>query len=193
MCAEYEKAKLIRRVTNLRAGEGTGAQVFPGGTGQISAAPWSSTGCLIHDVSRLRCALYDQRSRYLGITRSQWWVLFNLSRDAGRPMNQNELARLLEIGNAAIGELLLRLEKGGFICRERVSGDRRSKYVQIAERGREVLEQMRLVAHASNNGIMHGISVYEQGLLDDLLSRMKRNLMTQIQQDDAAAMELMGR
>lgn len=41
MCAEYEKAKLIRRAVNLGVGEGTKAQVFPGGTGQIitSAAP----------------------------------------------------------------------------------------------------------------------------------------------------------
>nr|WP_273455903.1 MarR family transcriptional regulator [Nevskia ramosa] len=143
------------------------------------------TGYLIHDVSRLRRALYDQRSRHLGITRSQWWVLFNLSRDEGRPRNQNELAQLLEMGNAAIGELLMRLEKAGFVRRQRVPGDRRSKHVQIAERGREVLEHMRLVAHASNDEIMQGISSEEQCLLDGLLSRMKHNLMTQIQQDDA--------
>ncbi|WP_295684258.1 MarR family winged helix-turn-helix transcriptional regulator [uncultured Nevskia sp.] len=150
------------------------------------------TGYLIHDVSRLRRALYDQRSRHLGITRSQWWVLFNLSRDEGRPRNQNELAQLLEIGNAAIGELLMRLEKAGFVRRQRVPGDRRSKHVQIAERGREVLEHMRLVAHASNDGIMEGISSEEQRLLDDLLSRMKHNLMTQIQQDDAITGEATG-
>lgn len=139
------------------------------------------TGYLIHDVSRLRRALYDQRSRHLGITRSQWWLLFNLSRGDGQPRNQNELAQLLEMGNAAVGELLLRLEKGGFIRRRRMPDDRRSKHVQIADRGREVLEHMRLVAQTSNDAIMAGISADEQRLLNDLLSRMKRNLAEQIQ------------
>lgn len=138
------------------------------------------TGYLIHDVSRLRRMLYDQRSRHLGITRSQWWVLFNLARGQDRVLNQNELAQMLEMGSASMGELLLRLEKGGFIKRQAVPGDRRSKHVVIAERGLEVLEHMRLVARASNEVIMAGISVDEQLLLDSLLSKMKGNLLAQV-------------
>ena len=138
------------------------------------------TGYLIHDVSRLRRMLYDQRSRHLGITRSQWWVLFNLARHGDVPLNQNELAQLLEMGSAAIGELLQRLEKGGFIKRQAVPGDRRSKHVVIAARGLEVLEHMRLVARASNDAIMAGITADEQRVLNDLLSKMKSNLLSQI-------------
>lgn len=138
------------------------------------------TGYLIHDVSRLRRALYDQRSRHLGITRSQWWVLFNLSRGDGRPLNQNELAQMLEMGSASMGELLQRLEKGDFIKRQAVPGDRRSKHVVIAERGLEVLEHMRLVARANNEAIMAGISMDEQKLLNELLSKMKNNLLAQV-------------
>lgn len=138
------------------------------------------TGYLIHDVSRLRRQLYDQRSRHLGITRSQWWVLFNLARKVGSPMNQNELAQMLEMGSASMGELLRRLEKSGFIKRQAVPGDRRSKHVLIADRGLEVLENMRFVARTSNEAIMDGISDDEQQLLNDLLSRMKVNLSAQV-------------
>lgn len=140
------------------------------------------TGYLIHDVSRLRRQLYDQRSRHLGITRSQWWVLFNLARKTGGPMNQNELAQMLEMGSASTGELLRRLEKSGFIRRQAVPGDRRSKHVLIADRGLEVLGNMRLVARSSNEAIMAGISEHEQLLLDGLLSRMKANLAAQVAQ-----------
>lgn len=162
----------------------------PDATGFAKPAPPASgrrldgflrTGYLIHDVSRLRRMLYDQRSRHLGITRAQWWVLFNLARGDGQPRNQNDLAQLLEMGNAAVGELLLRLEKSGFISRRRIAGDRRSKQVQVADRGREVLEHMRLIAESSNDAIMADISADEQRLLDDLLSRMKHNLVAQIQ------------
>ena len=50
-------------------------------TGSTAAGAEDSfrTGYLVHEVSRLRRQLYDQQSRHLGITRSQWWVLVNLS------------------------------------------------------------------------------------------------------------------
>lgn len=134
------------------------------------------TGYLIHDVSRLRRQFYDQQSRHLGITRSQWWVLFNLSRHEGEPLNQNALAEMLDLGSASVGELLLRLEKSGFIKRLTDSRDRRSKRVVIASRGREVLEHMRVVAQQNNALIMSGISPAEQALLNGMLTRMKDNL-----------------
>ncbi|MGQ0618934.1 MAG: MarR family transcriptional regulator [Panacagrimonas sp.] len=135
------------------------------------------TGYLIHDVSRLRRLFYDQQSRHLGITRSQWWVLFNLARHDGEPLNQNELASMIELGSAAVGELIQRLEKGGFVERVVDPKDRRAKRVVIAERGREVLGHMKLVARENNGAIMAGITTQEQMVLNDLLSRMKGNLV----------------
>lgn len=134
------------------------------------------TGYLIHDVSRLRRQFYDQQSRHLGITRSQWWVLFNLARHEGDPLNQNALAEMLDLGSASVGELLLRLEKSGFIKRLADPNDRRSKRVVIAGRGREVLEHMRVVAQQNNALIMSGINPEEQEVLNGMLTRMKDNL-----------------
>ncbi|MBA4286523.1 MAG: MarR family transcriptional regulator [Xanthomonadaceae bacterium] len=143
------------------------------------------TGYLIHDVSRLRRVFYDQRSRHLGITRAQWWVLFNLGRTSGPALNQHELAQRLDIGSASLGELLQRLERGGFIRRVQVPGDRRSKRIQIAEHGREVLKHMRMVAETSHGMIMNGISPDEQQTLDELLSRMRHNLSRSIADEQA--------
>lgn len=134
------------------------------------------TGYLIHDVSRLRRQFYDQQSSHLGITRAQWWVLFNLSRHIGDPLNQNELAEMLDLGSASVGELILRLEKGGFVKRLSDPRDRRAKRIVIAARGREVLEHMRLVARNNHALIMAGISLKEQEMLDSLLRKMKHNL-----------------
>lgn len=147
------------------------------------------TGYLIHDVSRLRRLFYDQQSRHLGITRAQWWVLFNLSRHDGEPLNQNELAQMIELGSAAVGELLQRLEKAGFVERINDPRDRRAKRVVIAARGREVLEHMKLVARENNGAIMAGISTQEQMVLNDLLARMKANL-TALQADSTAESEV---
>jgi len=138
------------------------------------------TGYLIHDVSRLRRQLYDHRSRHLGITRAQWWVLFNVARFGDTPVTQSELAQMLEMGSASTGELLRRLERSGFVRRQTLAGDRRSKQVLIAERGREVLGNMRDVARSSHDAIMAGISESEQALLNDVLARMKANLAAQV-------------
>jgi MarR family transcriptional regulator, transcriptional regulator for hemolysin len=144
------------------------------------------TGYLIHDVSRLRRQFYDQQSRHLGITRSQWWVLFNLARHEGEPLNQNELASLLELGSASVGELVLRLEKAGFVKRIPDPFDRRAKRIVVAERGQDVLDHMRIVARDNNAMIMDGVSPAEQDLLNTLLARMKGNLARLLESAPAA-------
>lgn len=148
------------------------------------------TGYLIHDVSRLRRLFYDQQSRPLGITRAQWWVLFNLARHDGEPLNQNELAKMIELGSATVGELIQRLEKAGFVKRVSDPSDRRSKRVMIAARGREVLEHMKRVARDSQGPIMAGISPDEQEVLNQLLWRMKHNLIALHAESDAGEIAL---
>jgi hypothetical protein len=66
-------------------------------------------GFLIHDVSRLRRAFFDSAMRPYGLTRSQWWVLGQLSRRRGEPMSQVELAKHLDLGKASLGGQIDRL------------------------------------------------------------------------------------
>ena len=58
---------------------------------------------------------YDRRSRALGLTRSQWWVLNNLYFKQG--ITQSELADLLDVEKPTLGRLLDRLEAKGWIAR----------------------------------------------------------------------------
>ena len=92
-------------------------------------------GFLIHDVSRLRRTVYDQRLKALGFTRSQWWVFSNLSRHEGQGFMQVELARLLNVGKVTLGGLIDRLEERGFVIRVPDITDRRSKRVKMSRRG----------------------------------------------------------
>ena len=63
-------------------------------------------GFLVHDVSRMRRTLFDQAMKPLGITRSQWWVLSQLSRHVRTGMLQTDLARDLDVGKVT-GRLVL--------------------------------------------------------------------------------------
>jgi len=134
-------------------------------------------GFLIHDVSRLRRTIYDQRLKPLGITRSQWWVLSNLSRHDGEGYMQIELARLLDVGKVTLGGLIDRLEGAGFVVRIPDKVDRRSKRVVPSAKGKALVKKLETVGKGVNKEIMAGISAKEEDLLISVLSKMKHNLI----------------
>lgn len=134
-------------------------------------------GFLIHDASRLRRTVFDQRLKTLGVTRSQWWVLINLDRSRNPDgFTQIELARLLDVGKVTLGGLIDRLESNGLVRRVPDQHDRRSKRVQASNKGRALLKKIESVAVEVNRETMLGISESEENALIDILTRMKRNL-----------------
>ena len=141
-------------------------------------------GFLVHDVSRMRRTLFDQAMKPLGITRSQWWVLSQLSRHPRAGMLQTELARDLDVGKVTVGGLIDRLEAGGYVTREPDAADRRAKRVQITERGREVLQQMVSVGRELNGIILAGLSVEEIETAERALAAMKSNIRRAVHERD---------
>jgi len=134
-------------------------------------------GFLIHDVSRLRRTVIDKALRPLGITRSQWWVLSNLSRNTSHEMVQTELANVLDIGKVALGGLLDRLEAAGYIERKADPADRRAKRVVMTRKGEEVLEQMQEQGADLNRDTLRDITEEEVRLAEDIMHRMKKRLI----------------
>jgi DNA-binding MarR family transcriptional regulator len=132
-------------------------------------------GFLIHDVSRMRRTLYDQAFKPLGITRSQWWVLANLSRRQ-EGLTQTELAEMLDVGKVTLGGLIDRLEAGGHVERRSVDHDRRAKQVVITERGQRTLESMRAIGSDLSGQILNGLVRSRVLETEDVLYRMKDNL-----------------
>ena len=106
-------------------------------------------GFLIHDVSRLRRALFDASSPHLDITRSQAWVLTGISRRRGG-ISQADLARILGLGKVATGEFVGDLERLGYVLRRRDRGDRRAYRVQLTARGRRMLASISAVVVGLN-------------------------------------------
>lgn len=134
-------------------------------------------GSLLHDVSRLRRRIYDDRTRPLGITRSQWWMLWHLSRSRREAPIQAKLAQMLDIGTPAVGDLIRRLERAGLVTRLPDERDRRSMRVRIAPAARTVLDRMAAVATLNNEAIMTGFTDEEAETFLIYLARMKRNLL----------------
>ena len=134
-------------------------------------------GFLIHDVSRLRRTVVDKALRPMGVTRSQWWVLANLSRHNGDGMMQTELAKVMDVGKVTLGGLIDRLEARGYVERRPLPGDRRAKRVLMTGKGTRILAQIQKVAKVVNAEIMTGISAGEITRVETVLHKMKDQLI----------------
>jgi len=142
-------------------------------------------GFLMHDVSRLRRSVFDEFMKPLGVTRSQWWVLAYLSRHDG--MIQSDLANVLELGKAALGGLIDRLEAGGFIMRRSDELDRRVKRIFLSNSGAHLVKEMVRHNHDMSERILEGLSTEDRYRLADMLMLVKRNLVGIRGQSAAAA------
>jgi DNA-binding MarR family transcriptional regulator len=133
-------------------------------------------GFVMHDVSRLRRIVFDEFMKPLGITRSQWWVIAYLSRHDG--MIQSDLANVLELGKAALGGLIDRLEASGFTERRPDDTDRRVKRVYLTTAGNQLVRQMRLKNHEMNELILAGLDREQRLQLAAMLQLVRKNLLS---------------
>lgn len=133
-------------------------------------------GFLMHDVSRLRRTVFDEFMKPLGVTRSQWWVLAHLSRHDG--MIQSDLANVLELGKAALGGLVDRLEGSGVVERRSDEIDRRAKRVYLSAKGVQLISEMRGKSHEMSERMLEGLDVASRRALSDMLLQVKHNLIS---------------
>ena len=141
-------------------------------------------GFLVHDVSRMRRTLFDQAMKPLGITRSQWWVLSQLSRHARSGMLQTELARDLDVGKVTVGGLIDRLEAAGYVVRRPEKTDRRAKRIMITPRGHEILDDMVAVGRKLNGVILAGLTPEAVAATEQALETMKENIRGAVAEKD---------
>lgn len=132
-------------------------------------------GFLMHDVSRLRRSVFDEFMKPMGLTRSQWWILAHLSRHDG--MIQSDLANVLDLGKAALGGLLDRLEASTLIQRRADPADRRVKRVHLTTRGMQTIQEMRVRSHEVSERILQGLDLKARHALADHLGIVKANLL----------------
>jgi DNA-binding MarR family transcriptional regulator len=135
-------------------------------------------GFLVHDVSRLRRRVVDRALKPLNVTRAQWWVLAFLSRSDG--MSQVALADQLDLGKVALGQLIDRLEKTGFVSRRADEEDRRVKRVFLTRSGQALIARIRESVTMTEKGILEQIDEEDLRATGRSLRAMKERLLGMI-------------
>lgn len=89
---------------------------------------------------------------------------------------QKEIAEVCHIEPATITSVLLGMETGGLIERKNLNGNRRSLYVYLTEKGRNLAEQVRAKFGTIEERALSGFCEDEKEQLIDLLTRLNHNL-----------------
>lgn len=135
-------------------------------------------GFLIHDVSRMRRSAYDQLMKPLGVTRSQWWVLAHLSRHDG--MTQTNLAELMDVGRASLGDVIESLENCGWVIRRIEPNDKRVKRVFLARHAQMLIKRMTVMENEFNRQILADLSASESKELMRSLLKVKHAIARRV-------------
>ncbi len=138
----------------------------------MTVKPRSAEDRLIYLVSmaqnrlqgRLKSALAAEGVR---VTPAQSGILFLLKAKDGRTMT--ELGRALAIDNATITGLVDRLERDGFVRRNKSASDRRALNVSISPEGVVEVDRAKAVVKRVNESIKAGFSAGEVEAFKEIL------------------------
>jgi DNA-binding MarR family transcriptional regulator len=139
-------------------------------------------GFLVTDVTRLMRKLFDRRALRFNLTRAQWRALKRLHHGEG--IRQNELAEFLEMEPIAVGRVIDRLQKAGFVERRADPADRRAWRLYLMPGAHAVLDEMETISDELYRQAQRGIPAAELKTMISVLTRMKDNLNALDDADD---------
>ena len=134
----------------------------------------STIGYLIADLSRLFGRVFDRRAAHLGLTRVQWRALKRIHQSEG--ITQSELADLLDMEPIAVGRVLDRLQKAGFIERRSDPDDRRVWRLHLLPQSDAVMHDIEAVAISVREDCLAGVDADELATTLKVLGQIRENL-----------------
>jgi MarR family transcriptional regulator for hemolysin len=134
----------------------------------------TSFGYLVTDLTRLMRKQFDRRAIRFDLTRAQWRALKRVHHGEG--ITQIELAEFLEMEPIAVGRVIDRLQKAGFIERRADPRDRRVWRLHLLPKAHAVVDDMEQIASELLRQAQRGVSAAEMKSMMNVLARMKDNL-----------------
>jgi MarR family transcriptional regulator for hemolysin len=141
----------------------------------MNPAEKTTFGYLVTDVTRLMRKHFDRRAVRFGLTRTQWRALKRVHHSEG--LTQNELAEFLEMEPIAIGRVIDRLQKAGFIERRADPNDRRCWRLHLLPKAHDVVDDMEQISSELFKQSQRGITAADMKIMLDVFTRMKQNLV----------------
>lgn len=133
----------------------------------------SSLGYYLTKARNVLVERTDRAVKPLGLTAQQIGVILMLS--CGRAHTPYELSRAMSYDSGSMTRMLDRLEKKGFIIRNRSDADRRMVELELTPLGREVAQQLPRLGSSVLNEQLQGFTGEDVATLTALLGRLIAN------------------
>jgi len=139
------------------------------------AADKERVGYLVVDMARLFGRVFDRRASHLEITRVQWRALKRIGCQPG--ITQVELADLLDMEPIAVGRVIDRLQKAGFVERRADPSDRRVWRLHPTTQSAQIMDDAEAVARSLREDTLAGIGADELAAAMDVFGRIRDTLI----------------
>ncbi len=136
---------------------------------------------LLEEVTRGVRRAFERRIGAFGLSRAQWRLLGYVIRDEG--LTQTDLAALLELERATVGQTIDRLEAQGLVERRPSPKDRRIWRVFVRPAAIKLIPALRIEADRVHHVMWDGATADARGRFDEELARIAARL----REDEAAA------
>ncbi len=133
-----------------------------------------SIGRLLYVTAQTMTLHAEKVLKPYGLTVEQFHLLKNMSETD--VLSQNQLCEIVQKSAANVTRILDRLEKKGFITKERNQADRRSFLLFLTDQGRDLVDEVSSLFDSFSEHLIKGISTQEQTLFTQLLYTMQDNL-----------------
>ncbi len=107
------------------------------------------------------------------MTRIQWIALYYLG--LHESLSQRELAQLMNIQDSSAGRLIDRMQRDGYVERQRSEIDRRVIHVVLNDKGKEYREKLLPFGQQFNNDLINGLSEEDLNVFEKVLNTMVKN------------------
>lgn len=154
--------------------------------------PGKGLGLLVHDVGRLLRRRIDAKAQALGLTSAQWRVLSSVFRAEHlnqEPLNQATLADQMDVEPITLSRQIDRMQAAGLIERRPDPGDRRAYRLFLTEQARPLVAEFRAIASGCVGVALAGVTDAEIDLVNDVLSRIRANLVGKPEDTGTRAVE----
>src|SRR5688500_2426264 len=132
-------------------------------------------GYTIVDVARLLRRVYDRRTMHLGLTRAQWRAMHYIRRQPG--LNQTQLAEVLDLEAIAVGRVVDRLVKDGYVERREDPADRRRWQLHPAANFESIMADFNRIADAVTEDMFSGIEPDQLATARAAFEKIKATLL----------------
>lgn len=136
--------------------------------------PTSTIGYLIADLSRLYGRVFDRRAAHLGLTRVQWRALKRIHQAEG--ITQTALADLMDMEPIAVGRVIDRLQKAGFVERRSDPNDRRVWRLHLSSQSTQIMDAIEQVSAGVREDSVAGVEPNELQIALKVLSQIRETL-----------------